>query len=120
MMNSTMGDAELSKRIDDLHRRFDDFRADQLQLRQEVQTGDAALHQEMGRLRQEMQAGHAALRQEMGQLRQEVQAGDAALRQEIGHLRESQDRKFTLMIQLMSVGLTLLAVLMTAYRFLRL
>ena len=90
-MNSTMSDPELSKRIDDLHRRFDDSRADQLQFRQEVQ------------------ASHASLRQEIGQLRLEM-----------GQLRESQDRKFTLMIQLMSVGLTLLALLMTAYRFLRL
>ena len=86
-----MSDPELSKRIDDLHRRFDDSRADQLQFRQEVQAGHATFRQEMGRLRLEM-----------------------------GQLRESQDRKFTLMIQLMSVELTLLALLMTAYRFLRL
>ncbi len=85
-----MSDAEPSKRIDDLHRRFDDFRADHLQLRQEIV-----------------------------QIRQEIQTGNGALRQEIGELRQAQDRKFTLMIQVMTAGLTLLALLMTAYRFIR-
>jgi hypothetical protein len=96
-----MSDAELSKRIDNLHRRFEDFRSDHLQVRQELV-----------QIRQEIRNGNSALRQEM-------QAGHGALRQEIGELRQSQDGKFTLMIQVMTAGLTVLALLMTAYRFIR-
>jgi len=99
-MGTIMGEPELSKRIDDLHRRFDDQRADQLQLRQEMQTG------------------FAGLRQEMGQLRQEMQRGGTGLRQEIGLFREALDRKSKLVVQVVVVGTTLLGLLMTVYRFL--
>lgn len=101
-----MSDPELSKRIDDLHRRFDDFRADQLQLRQDLTAGQAALRQEIAQLRQDLQAGDTSLRQEMV-------AGFA-------RLQEALDRRFTLIVQVVIASMTLLALLMTAYRFLQL
>ncbi len=50
------------------------------------------------------------------QIREEI----ARLRQEIAQLRDTLDRRFTLMIQVVVASMTLLGLLMTAYRFLRL
>jgi len=71
-----MTEEELSKRIDDVHRRLDDLRADGLQLRQDITAGFA-------QLRQEMREGDAALRQDIAQLRQEVTTGFTQLRQDL-------------------------------------
>ena len=60
-----MPQEELSKRIDDVHRRLDDLRADGLQLRQEMKEGDAALRQEISQFRQEV---HHELNRRFGQL----------------------------------------------------
>jgi len=96
-----MAQDELSKRIDDVHRRLDDLRADVLQLRQEMASGFAQSRQEM-----------TQLRQEMTQLRQEMKEGDAALRKET-------DRRFGQLFWQMNIWFAILALLMTAYRFLR-
>jgi len=82
-----MAEDELSKRIDDVHRRLDDLRADGLQLRQDMASG-------------------------FTQLRQEMKEGDAALRKET-------DRRSGQIFWQMNIWFAILALLMTAYRFLQ-
>jgi hypothetical protein len=104
-------EGELSKRIDDVHRRLDDIRGD-------MNTRFAELRADQLQLRQEMVAGFAQLRQEIaagdGSIRQEI----AGLRQEMGQWRVDLSRQSRLFLQLMGGGFGLPTLLVTLFRFL--
>jgi len=100
-----MAQEELSKRIDDVHRRLDDLKADGLQLRQDTAAGFAQLRQEILQLRQDMKEGDTALRQEILQLRQDI--------------HHDLNRRFGQLFWQMNIWFALLALLTTVYRFLR-
>jgi hypothetical protein len=98
-------EGEISKRIDDLHRRFDDFRAD-------MSARFAVVDQRFAELRQDMNSRFTELREDMN-------ARFGLMDQRFVELRGDMNARFKTLTWLIMVWFSFLTLLTVIFKFLR-